>query len=207
MKFALARRPELGDTKEVKDRQVVMGTEAMKFARERYRSKPLTSARHYGIKHAPEEDFGGAHLTIVAPTGDAVSVTSGLNGMFGSGFQTTSGLLLNNYMDAFAKSRKQFDLDPSPANQLGPGKRPMTSMVPTIITMSGTPSVLLGAFGGSGGLPAISAVAQAFLLRSLGNYVIDKPILSTASGIILTKKGSLVAPQDIKHVDGSSSGA
>ncbi|XP_037565419.2 scoloptoxin SSD14-like [Dermacentor silvarum] len=169
LKFALAKRPELGDTKEMKERQVDMVKEGIRFAQEYYdEEKPLTSANDYGIKYAPHEDLGGAQLTIVAPTGDAVSVTSGLNGMFGSGFQTTSGLLLNNYMNAFAKSGKQFNLDPSPANQLGPGKRPMTSMVPTIITKSATPSALVGAFGGSGGLPAISAVAK--LISCLEEY-------------------------------------
>ncbi|XP_075539661.1 uncharacterized protein LOC142574482 [Dermacentor variabilis] len=127
--------------------------------------------------------------------------------MFGSGFESSSGLLLNNYMDAFAKPGKHFNLDPSPANQLGPGKRPMTSMVPTIITKFSTPSELVGAFGGSGGLPAISAVAQVSLLRNLGDSVTERTIMSAATGIIVTKSGSLLAPSDTKHVDGSRSGA
>ncbi|KAH6932055.1 hypothetical protein HPB50_002722 [Hyalomma asiaticum] len=176
LKFALAIRPELGDSGDVK-------------------------------AYAPEEDLGGAHLTIVAPSGDAVSITSGLNGMFGSGFETSSGLLLNNYMDAFAKPGKQFNLDPSPANQLVPAKRPMTSMVPSIVTKSSLPSPLVGVFGGSGGLPAISAVAQASLLRKLGDVVTEKTIGSSATGIVVTKTGSLLAPNDTRHVDGSRSGA
>ncbi|XP_075532258.1 uncharacterized protein LOC142564935 [Dermacentor variabilis] len=153
-------------------------------------------------------------------------------------------------MDAFAKPGKQFNLDPSPANQLGPGKRPMTSMVPTIITKSATPSELVGAFGGSGGLPAISTVAQLItcarnytlprcvwndarvqpsfrsttpnlvfaerktrffdpvsLLCKLGDSVTQKTIKSAATGIIVTKSGSFLAPNDMRHVDGSRSGA
>ncbi|XP_075539659.1 scoloptoxin SSD14-like [Dermacentor variabilis] len=167
LKFALAKRPELGDDQNVKDRQTSMVTDTIGFAAQNYdKTKPLASPQDYGIKYAPDEDFGGAQLTIVAPNGDALCVTSGLNGMFGSGFESSSGLLLNNYMDAFAKPGKHFNLDPSPANQLGPGKRPMTSMVPTIITKFSTPSELVGAFGGSGGLPAISAVAQTLVLLS-----------------------------------------
>ncbi|KAL3252128.1 hypothetical protein MRX96_054938 [Rhipicephalus microplus] len=121
LKFALARRPELGDDEDVKSKQADMVTEAIGFAdQSRDKTKPLASAQSYGIKHSPEEDFGGAQLTIVAPSGDAVSITSGLNGIFGSGFETTSGLLLNNYMDAFAKTGKPFGLDPSPVNKLAP---------------------------------------------------------------------------------------
>ncbi|XP_072142765.1 scoloptoxin SSD14-like [Dermacentor andersoni] len=267
LKFALAKRPELGDDQNVKDRQTSMVTDVIGFAAQNYdKTKPLASPQKYGIKYAPQADFGGAQLTIVAPNGDALSVTSGLNGMFGSGFESSSGLLLNNYMDAFAMPRKQFNLDPSPANQLGPSKRPMTSMVPTIITKFSTPSELVGAFGGSGGLPAISAVAQLItcvrkytlprcvwndarvqptfrsttpnsvfaepktehfdpvrvrcrseghekclkhvsLLHQLGDSVTEKTIMSAATGIIVTKSGSLLAPNDMKHVDGSRSGA
>ncbi|XP_065298379.1 scoloptoxin SSD14-like [Dermacentor albipictus] len=294
LKFALAKRPDLGDDHNVKVRQTSIVTDVIGFAAQNYdKAKPLASPQNYGIKYAPDEDFGGAQLTIVGPTGDALSVTSGLNGMFGSGFESSSGLLLNNYMDAFAKPRKQFNLDPSPANQLGPGKRPMTSMVPTIITKSATPSELVGAFGGSGGLPAISTVAQLItcvrnytlprcvwsdarvqptfrsitpnsvfaepktrffdplitcvrnytlprcvwsdarvqptfrsitpnsvfaepktryfdpvsLLRKLGDSVTQKTIMSAATGIIVTKSGSFLAPSDVRHVDGSRSGA
>ncbi|KAL1473050.1 hypothetical protein MTO96_038959 [Rhipicephalus appendiculatus] len=125
---------------------------------------------------------------------------------FGSGFETSSGLLLNNYMDAFAKPGKPFGLDPSPANKLAPGKRPMTSMVPTVITAGATPSPLVGALGGSGGLPTISAMAQAHLLRKLGYTVTEKTIASAATGIAVLKTGLLLAPNDTKHVDGSRSG-
>ncbi|KAH7960336.1 hypothetical protein HPB49_018733 [Dermacentor silvarum] len=251
LKFALAKRPELGDDKSVKDRQTNIVAEVLGFAAQNYdKKRPLASPQDYGIKYAPYEDLGGAQLTIVAPTGDAMSVTSGLNGIFGSGFESASGLLLNNYMDAFAKPGKQFNLDPSPANQLGPGKRPMTSMVPSVITKSAAPSELVGAFGGSGGLPAISAVAQlitcarkyalprcvwndtrvqptfrsttpnlvfaepktnhfdpASLLRKLGDSVMEKTIMSAATGIIVTKGGAFLAPNDMNHVDGSRAGA
>ncbi|KAK8767245.1 hypothetical protein V5799_005994 [Amblyomma americanum] len=147
-----------------------MVAEIIGYAVQKYdKKKPLSSAAEYGIKYAPEEDFGGAHVTMVGPSGDALSITSGLNGMFGSGFMTASGLLLNNYMDAFAKPGKQFELDVSPANQIGPGKRPMTSMVPSVITTSAAPSDLVGAFGSSGGLPGISALAQ---VRGISTEVI-----------------------------------
>ncbi|XP_077535014.1 glutathione hydrolase 1 proenzyme-like [Haemaphysalis longicornis] len=173
LKFSLARRPELGDVKDVREKQQDLLTGILGFITQAMNpKKPLPTRSSYGIKYAPEEDFGGAHLTIVAPNGDAVSVTSGLNGIFGSGFSTTSGLLLNSYMDAFAKPGKQFGLDPSPANQLGPRKRPMTSMVPTMLTVSQTPSKLVGAFGASGGLPGISAMAQ--LITCLRYYSLPR---------------------------------
>ncbi|XP_049513382.1 glutathione hydrolase 1 proenzyme [Dermacentor silvarum] len=144
---------------------------------------PLAQSSDYGLRHAPELDFGGAHLSILAPNGDALSITSGLNGShadhrlrplvrvsaiypapyvcrFGSMFVTPSGLLLNNYMAAFAKPGRQLDLEPSPANRLGPGKRPLTSMVPTIITEGKAPANIFGIFGASGGLEGLSAMAQ-----------------------------------------------
>nr|XP_054921165.1 scoloptoxin SSD14-like [Dermacentor andersoni] len=82
LKFALAKRPELGDDQNIKDRQTSIVTDVIGFAAQNYdRTKPLASPQNYGIKYVPDEDFGGAQLTIVAPTGDALSVTSGLNGM------------------------------------------------------------------------------------------------------------------------------
>lgn len=173
LKFALARRPELGDDANFTLDQQALVTELLGLITQKMDNRRALPRRaDYGIKYAPEEDFGGAHLTIVAPNGDALSVTSGLNGIFGSGFATTSGLLLNNYMDAFAKPGKRFGLDPSPANLLGPRKRPIVSMVPTMLTKHATPSKLVGAFGASGGLPGISAMAQ--LITCLRTYSLPR---------------------------------
>lgn len=160
LKLALARRPELGDQKDVLQKQESILYAIMDEISKFNGTTPMAHASDYGLRYAPEEDFGGAHLSIMAPNGDALSVTSGLNGAFGSMFVTPSGLLLNNYMDAFAKPGRRFDRDASPANLLGPRKRPMTSMVPTIITEAKTPSNVFGIFGAGGGLEGLSALAQ-----------------------------------------------
>ncbi|XP_077508262.1 scoloptoxin SSD14-like [Amblyomma americanum] len=82
LKFSLAKRPELGDVKDAKDKESGMVAEIIGYAVQKYdKKKPLSSAAEYGIKYAPEEDFGGAHVTMVGPSGDALSITSGLNGM------------------------------------------------------------------------------------------------------------------------------
>ncbi|XP_077496462.1 glutathione hydrolase 1 proenzyme-like [Amblyomma americanum] len=160
LKLALSRRPDLGDQTDTLQKQESIMYAIMADDSKLNGTVPMAQAFDYGLRHAPEEDFGGAHLSILAPNGDALSVTSSLNSAFGSMFVTPSGLLLNNYMDAFAKPGRRFDLDASPANLLGPRKRPMTSMAPTIITEGKAPSNIFGIFGAGGGLEGLSALAQ-----------------------------------------------
>jgi gamma-glutamyltranspeptidase / glutathione hydrolase len=110
---------------------------------------------------AGSEGADTTHYNVVDQEGNVVAVTYTLNGAYGSGVTVPgAGFLLNNEMDDFAAkpgSPNQFELVQGEKNSIAPGKRPLSSMVPTIILKDGKPFLVLGAPGGS---TIISAVLQ-----------------------------------------------
>jgi gamma-glutamyltranspeptidase / glutathione hydrolase len=104
------------------------------------------------------------HYSIVDAEGNAVAVTYTLNAGYGSGVTVPGlGFLLNDEMDDFASkpgSPNMFDLIQGESNSIQPGKRPLSSMTPTIVLRDGKPFLVLGAPGGS---TIITAVLQVML--------------------------------------------
>ena len=92
------------------------------------------------------------HLSVVDGSGNAVSITTTLNGSFGCGLLVPGvGFLLNNEMDDFAAAPGKpnyYGLIQGEANSVGPGKRMLSSMSPTIAWRQGE-TVALGSPGGS----------------------------------------------------------
>ncbi|MFB3828712.1 MAG: gamma-glutamyltransferase [Bryobacteraceae bacterium] len=92
------------------------------------------------------------HYSIVDSEGNAVAVTYTLNGGYGSGVTATGlGFLLNNEMDDFAAkpgSPNYYGLVQGEANAIAPGKRPLSSMTPTIVTRGGKLYMVIGSPGG-----------------------------------------------------------
>ncbi len=92
------------------------------------------------------------HYSVVDPEGDAVSVTTTLNESFGSHVTAEGlGFLLNDEMDDFSAkpgAPNLFGLIQGPANAIGPGKRPLSAMAPTIVLKGGKLFLVLGAEGG-----------------------------------------------------------
>ncbi|XP_023218595.1 glutathione hydrolase 1 proenzyme-like isoform X1 [Centruroides sculpturatus] len=81
-------------------------------------------------------DVAAGHVSVVAPNGDAVSVTSSINHYFGcKRVSPSTGIVLNNHMDAFSSPSvsDSFVFSPNKRNQIMPGKKPMSYMSPTII--------------------------------------------------------------------------
>jgi len=108
------------------------------------------------------------HLSVVDRQGNAVSLTTTLNGSFGSGILAAdAGFLLNNELDDFsirAGTPNMFGLVGGAANQLMPGKRPLSSMTPTVVRdAEGHVQLVLGAPGG----PRIITAVTQVLLRVL----------------------------------------
>lgn len=93
------------------------------------------------------------HFSVMDAEGNAVSNTYTLNFSFGSGITVTgAGFLLNNEMDDFAKkpgTPDAYGLVTGEANSIVPGKRPLSSMSPTIILHEGKPFLVVGTPGGS----------------------------------------------------------
>ena len=102
---------------------------------------------------APHEKPETTHYSIVDPTGNAVSVTYTLNGVFGAVVMAEgTGFLLNDEMDDFAVkpgAPNLFGLVQGEANGIAPGKRPLSSMAPTVVTRNGRTAMVLGSPGGS----------------------------------------------------------
>lgn len=92
------------------------------------------------------------HYNIVDSEGNAVAVTYTLNGGYGNGVTVPGlGFLLNNEMDDFAAKpgeENMFHLIQGEANAIQPGKRPLSSMTPTILLRDGKVFLVLGAPGG-----------------------------------------------------------
>ena len=93
------------------------------------------------------------HFNIVDAQGNAVAVTYTLNNSYGNGITVPGlGFLLNDEMDDFAAapgSPNLYGLVGSDANAIEPGKRPLSSMNPTIVTRNGKLVLVIGAPGGS----------------------------------------------------------
>jgi gamma-glutamyltranspeptidase / glutathione hydrolase len=92
------------------------------------------------------------HYSVVDPAGDAVAVTTTLNDSFGSRVTSEKlGFLLNDEMDDFASKQgvpNAYGLIQGPANAIGPGKRPLSAMTPTIVLKDGNLFLVLGSPGG-----------------------------------------------------------
>ena len=92
------------------------------------------------------------HFSVVDPEGNAVAVTTTLNDTFGSRVTAEGlGFLLNDEMDDFTSKQgapNMFGLIQGPANAIGPGKRPLSAMAPTIVLKDGRLFLVLGSPGG-----------------------------------------------------------
>ena len=104
------------------------------------------------------------HYSIIDPMGNAVAVTTTLNGSYGSKvFVESGGYFLNNEMDDFSSKPgvpNMFGLVGSEANAIAPEKRMLSSMTPTIIEKDGKLSMIVGTPGGS---TIITSVLQTIL--------------------------------------------
>jgi gamma-glutamyltranspeptidase/glutathione hydrolase len=112
------------------------------------------------------------HYSVVDGDGNAVSVTTTLNGSFGS-YVTAEGLgfLLNNEMDDFAAKvgvPNMYGLIQGPANAVGANKRPLSAMTPTIVTKDDKLFLVLGSPGGP---TIITTVAN--VLMGVVDYGLD----------------------------------
>lgn len=169
MKHAFADRAEyLGDTDYV-DVPVarLLSAENAEQTAARIDLTKTMPPEHYG-RFGAGDDSGTSHFSVVDQQGNAVACTETINLTFGSFVVLPeSGVLLNNQMDDFAAQPGKpnaFGLIQSAANAVQPGKKPLSSMTPTILLRDGKATF---ACGGSGGPRIISATLQTVLNYSV----------------------------------------
>ena len=101
----------------------------------------------------PHEKPQTTHYSIVDAAGNAVAVTYTINGGFGAGvIAPGTGFLLNDEMDDFSAkpgTANMFELVQGAADEIRPGKRPLSSMTPTIVLRDGKPFLVSGSPGGA----------------------------------------------------------
>lgn len=124
-----------------------------------------------------QESPDTTHFSIMDAQGNAVAVTTTLNDGFGSRVTVPGlGFLLNDEMDDFASKQgmpNMFGLIQGPANSIAPGKRPLSSMTPTIVLENGKVRFVLGSPGGS---RIITTVANIFLSSTEGGLNIQASV-------------------------------
>lgn len=96
----------------------------------------------------PPDDAGTTHISVMDVDGNAVAITQTVNGLFGSGITAPgTGIVLNNEMDDFSAAPNApnlYGLVGNEANAIAPGKRPLSSMTPTIVLRDDKPWLIAG---------------------------------------------------------------
>lgn len=183
MRRAFADRAHwLGDADFV---PVPRGLMSLEYAAEQIQDLDLTQATEtvtHGLPPNADRDLFDrhtTHFTTADAQGNWVAVTSTLNTSFGSKVVVPgTGVLLNNQMDDFVSQPgvpNVFGLVGAEANSIEPGKRPLSSMSPTLVTYEGQPVLSVGAAGG----PTIISQVLQTLVRHLA---LDQPLDSALAG-------------------------
>ena len=101
----------------------------------------------------PKESTETTHISIIDKEGNAVAITTTLNGYYGSKVVVAgAGFFLNNEMDDFSIKPgvpNMFGAVGGEANKIEPGKRMLSSMTPTIVLKNGKPYIVVGTPGGT----------------------------------------------------------
>jgi gamma-glutamyltranspeptidase/glutathione hydrolase len=122
------------------------------------------------------------HYSVVDVEGNAVAVTYTINGSFGAGvIAPGTGFFLNNEMDDFAAkpgASNLYSLVQGEANSIAPGKRPLSSMSPTLVEKDGRVFLVLGSPGGSRIISTVLETLINILDHSMGpQEAVDAPRL------------------------------
>ena len=130
----------------------------------------LTAEEKRIIENAAKEKPETTHMSVMDAAGNTVAMTVTLNGDYGSGLITASGIALNNEMDDFTThpgKPNMYGLIQGDANAVRAGARPLSSMSPTIVEKDGQTVLSLGSPGGPRIISAVFQVIYRSLARGL----------------------------------------
>lgn len=153
---AFADRAEfMGDPEFIEDQTEMLISES--YLKNRWKSfdknKATPSSAVGKIIAQPQESTETTHISIVDKDGNAVAVTTTLNGLYGSKVVVSgAGFFLNNEMDDFSVKPgvpNMFGAVGGEANSIKPGKRMLSSMTPTIVMKNSKPYIIVGTPGGT----------------------------------------------------------
>tara|TARA_B100000676_G_C17836429_1_gene710532 strand:- start:4 stop:924 length:921 start_codon:yes stop_codon:yes gene_type:complete len=174
------------------------------------------------------------HFSVMDKDGNVVSNTYTINLAYGSGIVAEgTGVLWNNEMDDFSAKpgvANSFGLIGGEANAIEPGKRPLSSMTPTIVFKDGRPFLATGSPGGSRIITTVLQVVSNVIDHNMNiggataaprfhhqwrpNYLRLEPGFSADTRAILKKRGHVIKPswpmgstQSIMSIDGAFAGA
>ncbi|XP_016118197.1 gamma-glutamyltranspeptidase 1-like [Sinocyclocheilus grahami] len=176
-RFADVKKSKLGDPRDESVKEVVKNMTSESFADSiRSKIKDYIKQERYDDKegHYPDDDHGTTHLSIIGEDGSAVAVTSSINNYFGSKVRSNStGIIFNDQMNDFCKPKQKNGCNKN--NLIKPGKRPLSSMCPTIILDKHSRQVKM-VVGGAGGTNITTSVAQVILNYLFFGYDLQKAV-------------------------------
>lgn len=176
LKHVFAVRMNLGDPDFVNVTGVVSDMLSRKFAevlKKDINDNRTFDPNHYGGRWNQINDHGTSHVSIIDVERNAISMTTTVNAYFGSKILSPStGIVLNNEMDDFSMPRNvSKDVPPpAPANFIMPGKRPLSSMSPTIALKDGKLKAVVGASGGTMIIGATSEVLLNHFVKGMDPF-------------------------------------
>ena len=153
---AFADRAEfMGDPDFIEDKtEMLISEEYLKNRWKNFSFEKATPSAEVGkIIAQPKESTETTHISIIDKFGNAVAVTTTLNGLYGSKVVVKGGgYFLNNEMDDFSVKPgvpNMFGAVGGEANKIEPNKRMLSSMTPTIVLKNGNPYIVVGTPGGT----------------------------------------------------------
>ncbi len=153
---AFADRAEyMGDPDFIEDKTgMLISPEYLKNRWKSYNRNAATLSSEVGkITAQPKESTETTHISVIDKDGNAVAVTTTLNGLYGSKVVVSgAGFFLNNEMDDFSVKPgvpNMYGAIGGEANSIKPGKRMLSSMTPTIVLKNNKPFLIVGTPGGT----------------------------------------------------------